>query len=44
MDELKRTPELGDTFAFENLRVTVTEVESLRAVECEVIVVEKQEE
>lgn len=44
MDELKRTPELGDTFEFMNLVVTVTEVDQLRAVECEVEVLAKQEE
>jgi len=44
MDELKRTPELGDTFKFMNLVVTVTEVDQLRAVECEVEVLAKQEE
>lgn len=36
MDELKRTPNVGDSFEFENLVVTVTEVEQLRATMCEV--------
>jgi len=36
MDELRRTPEEGDSFDFENLRVTVTKTDSHRAVECEV--------
>jgi len=36
MDELRRTPEEGDSFEFENLVVTVTKTDSLRAVECEV--------
>jgi len=36
MDELRRTPEEGDSFEFENLTVIVTKTDSLRAVECEV--------
>ena len=36
MDELRRAPALGDCFEFENLVVTVTKTETLRAVECEV--------
>jgi len=36
MDELRHAPALGDRFEFENLVVTVTKVEALRAVECEV--------
>jgi len=36
MDELRRTPEEGDSFEFEDLTVTVTKTDSLRAVECEV--------
>jgi len=36
MDELRRAPMLGDSFEFENLVVTVTKTETLRAVECEV--------
>ena len=36
MDELRRTPEVGDSFDFENLRVTVTKTEAHRAVACEV--------
>ena len=36
MDELRRAPALGDSFEFENLIVTVTKTEMLRAVECEV--------
>jgi len=44
MDELKRTPELGDTFEFMNLVVTVTEVDQLRAVECVVEITETEEE
>jgi len=36
MDELRHAPVVGDSFAFKNLVVTVTEVEALRAVECEV--------
>ena len=38
MDELRRTPEIGDKFEFENLHVTVTKTEHYRAVECEIIV------
>ena len=41
MDELKRTPELGDKFTFANLEVTVTAVESHRAVECEVEIIKE---
>jgi len=36
MDELRRTPEEGDCFEFENLVVTVTQTEAFRAVVCEV--------
>ena len=41
MDELRQAPKLGDRFEFENLVVTVTKTESLRAVECEVKINEK---
>jgi len=43
MDELRRTPEEGDSFDFENLSVTVTKTESLRAVECEIEVKEVEQ-
>ena len=39
MDELRKTPEEGDKFEFENLSVTVTVTDSLRAVECEVEII-----
>ncbi|MCL2221232.1 MAG: hemolysin family protein [Oscillospiraceae bacterium] len=34
MDSLRRIPEVGDSFTFENLCVTVTKAESRRAEEC----------
>jgi len=34
MDVLRRIPEVGDSFTFENLSVTVTKAESRRAEEC----------
>lgn len=37
MDELRRTPEIGDSFEFENLIVTVTKVDQHRAQECEIM-------
>jgi len=40
MDELRRTPEEGDSFEFENLVVRVTKTEAHRAVECEIEVKE----
>jgi CBS domain containing-hemolysin-like protein len=38
MDMLRRIPEEGDSFAFENLTVTITKADGRRAEECEVIV------
>jgi len=41
MDELRRTPEVGDSFEFENLVVKVTKTDAHRAVECEVGIFER---
>ncbi|MCL1844387.1 MAG: hemolysin family protein [Defluviitaleaceae bacterium] len=38
MDVLRRVPEEGDSFEFENLTVTVTKADGRRAEECEVLV------
>ena len=40
MDELRRIPEKGDSFTFENLLVRVTKVDQRRAIECIIEVVE----
>ncbi|MCL2372491.1 MAG: hemolysin family protein [Defluviitaleaceae bacterium] len=44
MDQLRRIPEEGDSFQFENLRVTVTKAEERRAEECLVEIIEEAEE
>ena len=44
MDMLRRIPEKGDSFTFENLLVRVTKVEQRRAVECIVEVMEQEKE
>ena len=44
MDMLRRIPEKGDSFTFENLLVRVTKVEQRRAVECVVEVLEEEDE
>jgi len=45
MDMLRRIPEKGDVFDFENLRVRVTKADQRRALECVVeVLVEEQEE
>ena len=36
MDELRRVPEIGDCFEFENLLVTVTKADARRVIECEI--------
>jgi CBS domain containing-hemolysin-like protein len=36
MDELRRVPEIGDRFEFENLIVTVTKADAQRVIECEI--------
>ena len=43
MDMLRRIPEKGDSFVFENLLVRVTKVEQRRAVECVVEVMQKED-
>jgi len=43
MDSLRRIPEVGDNFTFENLFVTVTKAENRRAEECIVEVLEPKE-
>jgi len=40
MDQLERTPEVGDTFTYRNLNVTVTKADQRRAEECIVEVLE----
>jgi len=44
MDMLRRIPEKGDSFTFENLLVRVTKVDQRRAVECVIEVLEAEEE
>jgi len=44
MDMLRRIPEKGDSFTFENLLVRVTKVDQRRAVECIVEVMEQEKE
>ena len=44
MDMLRRIPEKGDSFTFENLLVRVTKVDQRRAVECIVEVMEQENE
>jgi len=44
MDMLRRIPEKGDSFTFENLLVRVTKVDQRRAVECVIEVLEEEEE
>jgi CBS domain containing-hemolysin-like protein len=44
MDMLRRIPEKGDVFDFENLRVRVTKADQRRALECIVEVLEEEEE
>lgn len=43
MDALRRVPQVGDSFTFENLTVTVTKTDGLRAEECEIEVTEAEE-
>jgi CBS domain containing-hemolysin-like protein len=44
MDMLRRVPEQGDTFTFENLSVTITKTDGHRAEECEIEVVEEEKD
>jgi CBS domain containing-hemolysin-like protein len=44
MDVLRRIPEVGDSFIFENLSVTVTKTEARRAEECIVEIIEPESE
>jgi CBS domain containing-hemolysin-like protein len=44
MDVLRRIPEVGDSFTFENLSVTVTKTEARRAEECIVEIIEPESE
>ena len=44
MDMLRRIPEKGDSFTFENLLVRVTKVEQRRAVECIVEVLDEEKD
>jgi len=44
MDELRRIPEEGDEFTFDNLHVTVTKTEERRAEECIVEVLRSEDE
>ncbi|MCL2248765.1 MAG: hemolysin family protein [Oscillospiraceae bacterium] len=44
MDVLRRIPEVGDSFIFENLSVTVTKTEARRAEECIVEIIESESE
>jgi len=43
MDVLRRVPEIGDSFTFEKLTVTVTKTDGRRAEECEVVVAAPEE-
>jgi CBS domain containing-hemolysin-like protein len=42
MDMLRRIPEVGDSFSFECLNITITKVEQRRVEECGVEVVEAE--
>ena len=44
MDMLRRTPEEGDNFTYENLKVTVTKADSRRAEECLVELISEETE
>ncbi|MCL2223952.1 MAG: hemolysin family protein [Defluviitaleaceae bacterium] len=43
MDMLRRVPEVGDSFTFEKLKVTVTKTDGRRAEECEISIAEPVE-
>jgi len=43
MDELRRVPEIGDCFEYENLTVTVTKADARRVLECEIRIGIKKE-
>ncbi|MCL2559983.1 MAG: hemolysin family protein [Turicibacter sp.] len=42
MDELRRVPEIGDVFEFENLIVSVTNADARRVKECEINVIKEK--